>query len=172
MAQAQKVWLEPETVTEPLVLQPRPRRRSPGIQVPWVRLVIPVLAVACSVGIGMVFISAYARIAEAQTRHQALRQEYAQLNRECVELNLELARLASQPRLAKVAEIQGLELPDANRVHYLRVTHGVPPSLAAPPAPPQASSWLARSGHRVTVALGTAWQLMGGGPEVQAYAHE
>ena len=168
-----KVWLEPETVAETHAPTLKPHRRRHGLQLPWLRMTLPVLLVAFLVGGGITFVSSYAHIAEAQIRGQVLRQEYASLNRECVGLNLELARLASQPRLEKVAEARGLALPDANRLHYVHVTDRYPNlSSAHPDAPAQRPAWLAQTGTRLVAALGNAWSLMGGGPDTQAYAHE
>jgi len=136
-------------------------------------MALPILGVACLVGSGIAFISSYAHIAEAQIRGQILRQEYAQLNRECVELHLELARLASQPQMEKVAEARGLTLPDANRLHYLRVADNYPTKSSVHlDTPAQRPAWLAHSGQRLVATLGNAWSLMGGGPDTQAYAHE
>jgi hypothetical protein len=70
---------------------------------------------------------------------QELKQEYAQLNREGIELSLELERLATKPRLARLAKEQGLEMPAPNRVHYLHASTDYPiaglPKTATEPAP-------------------------------------
>lgn len=174
MAQAALRTIELPPEEAPEVLAPRLRsRRRPAQPVGWARLALVTLAVSFVVSILVIFVNTYARIAASEMRCQALKQEYAQLNRSCVELNLELEQLATQPRLAKIAQVQGLEIPDAARVHFVQGQQDFP--HLAPPAPAPASrpsSWARRSGHQLIAGLGTAWQVLGGGTTHTAYAQE
>lgn len=172
MAQAlQKIWLEPEEQHEPVVPQPRSPRRRRTAATGWVHIALTTLAVSCVVGALTVFVSTYARIAESEMNCQALKQQYAQLNREHIELNLELERLATQPRLTQVAQEQGLEMPDPQRVHYLQGTADYPRAYQTPAEPAAQSGWAQRSGEQFRAALDTAWQVLGGDTRT-AYAQD
>ena len=175
MAQALRtIWLEPEEQQhEPLVPRPRPQRRRRAAFMGWARLAFLILAVSCGVSALVLFVNTYAHIAEYEMQCQALKQEYLQLDRECIELNLELERLATQPRLARVAQVNGYELPTPDRVHYLQgVTDYPHADLAQAATVPLPSSWARRSGRQVLVALGSAWQLLDGETTHTAYAQD
>ena len=173
MAQAaRKILLEPEEQHEPLVPQPRSPQRRPAVPALGMRMAVSSLVIAISVGLLIAFVNTYARIAEYEFERQSLKQQYAQLNRDCIELRLELERLAAQPRLAKVAQAKGLELPSPERVHYLHVASGYPQAYQAQTAPAARPSWAVRSGRQVVAALGNAWQLLGRGAADPAYAQE
>ena len=174
MAQALRtIWLEPEEQQEQqLSPQPRQQRRRPAVAA-WARLTLNTLLVACGVWALVTFVSTYAGIAEYEMKSQALKHEYTRLNRESIELSLELERLATQPRLARVAQVQGLELPSPDRVHYLRASADYPETFLAQNAPqPAATSWVKRSGQQLVAALGSAWQVLGGGTANTAYAQD
>ena len=170
MAQALRtaIILPSEETHESHAPRLRQRRRPPIVG--WSRLALITLFVSFGVGILVTFVYSYARIAESEMQCQALKQEYAQLNRACVELNLELEQLAMQPRLARIAQVQGLELPAADRVHYVRGTQDYPHAPRSQAAPKV--SWAQRSGRQLLAALGTAWQVLGGGTTNTAYAQE
>jgi len=171
MAQALRIiQLPAEETRENPTLSLRQRRRPAAVG--WARLAFFTLFVSLGVGILVSFVNAYARIAQAEMRCQALKQEYAQLNRACIELNLELERLATQPRMAKIAQVQGLALPDADRIHYLQGRQDYPGTRHSPTVPaPEPESWARRSGLQMLAALGTAWQVLGGGATT-AYAQD
>jgi cell division protein FtsL len=172
MAQALRtIILPPEEIQQSPVPRLRQRRR-PAAAVGWARLALVTLSVSVGVGILVIFVNAYARIAESEMRCQTLKQEYARLNRACIELNLELEQLATQPRLAKIAQVQGLQLPGADRVHYLQGQQDYPGArqISTDPAPVTASR-ARRSGHQLLAALSTAWQVLGGGTTA-AYAQD
>lgn len=171
MAQALRIiQLPAEETRETPALRLRQRRHPAAAVVGWARLALFTLAVASGVGILVSFVNAYARIAKTEMHCQALKQEYAQLNRACIELNLELERLATQPRMARIAQVQGLALPDADRVHYLQGQQDYPGTRQSSTVPaPEQESWARRSGHQMLAALGTAWQVLGGGTTT-AYA--
>jgi len=176
MAHAQrKIWLEePEAQQEPIVLQPRAPRRRPTAaapQRPLVTMSLALVGVACVVALVSLYISTYAHIAQYAFRRQALQQEHTQLNRDCIQLKLQIDHLAAQPRLTEVAMAQGLEMPDLKRQHSVAVA-GVPQwSTLAQAAPaPEKLSWLARSRRQLVAALDHAFQRLGRGPGVPAYA--
>ncbi len=171
MAQAaRKIWLEPEEQPEVPVVRPAtpPRKLSFAL---WTRIAGATLAVAVGVGLVLAFVSTYATIARYEYQRQSLTQQYAQLNQECIDLHLELERLAAQPRLMKVAQADQLELPDPSRVHYVRVAQAIPQSLTAASAPPPAS-WMARVQRQFVAEINTAWRLLGRGPIDPAYAQD
>ncbi|MHB9131287.1 MAG: hypothetical protein ACYDBB_09385 [Armatimonadota bacterium] len=176
MAQAalHKIWLDPEPENEQITLQPRSRQRRQPAVASLRRPLGAVIVVACAVLVVMAYIYSYARIAQYDLERQALQQEYAQLSRECVALNLDIDRLAVQPRLMQAAQAQGLELPTTDRVHYVRVVNDLPPSTMTAAGPATAPrSWVARSGQQLVAALDSAWQRLSRGPGLpSAYAQE
>jgi hypothetical protein len=178
MAYAQrKIWLEPEEQQAPVVLQPRPQRRrraAPAApQRPLKTMLMTLVGVAVVVSLATAFIGTYAHMAQTSFRRQTLQQEYGQLNRDCIQLKLEIDHLAAQPRLTQVALAQGLEQPDPQRLHCVRVTSDPQWSVLARTAPaPQKLSWLARSQRQLVATLGNALQRLGRGPGVPAYAQQ
>jgi len=172
MAQALRIIpLPAEETRETPELRLR-QRRHPAAAFGWTRLALFTLAVSLGVGILVSFVNAYARIARAEMQCQALKQEYARLNRACIEINLELERMSTQPRMARIAQVQGLTLPDADRIHYLQGRQDYPGTRQSPTtAAPEPTSWARRSGHQMLAALGTAWQVLGGGTTT-AYAQD
>ena len=172
MAQALRtIQLPVEETRETPELRIRQRSR-PTTVVGWARIALVTLSVSLGVGILVTFVNAYARIAEAEMQCQALKHEYAQLNRACIELNLELERLATQPRMAKIAQVQGLALPEADRIHYLQGQQDYPGTRqSSTVSASQPTSWTRRSGHQMIAALNTAWQVLGGGTTT-AYAQD
>ena len=161
---------EAEEQREPLVPQLQRRRRASAI--PWPQIALVTLLVSGSVGALVMFVNTYARIAEYEIKRQALKQQYTQLNRECIELNLELERLAALPRLTKVAQAKGLDLPAPDRVHYLKGAQDYPRAALARATPASRSSWVKRSGQQLVAALSTTWHVLGGSASSAAYAQD
>ncbi|MHB0937806.1 MAG: hypothetical protein ACYDCO_23985 [Armatimonadota bacterium] len=157
---------------EPLEVQaPRLRQRRRPVTAGWAKLALTTLSVSFGVGLLVTYVNTYARIAELEMQRESLKQEYAQLNRACIETNLELEQLATQPQLARIAQVQGLELPEADRVHYIQGNQDYPRAAKAS-ATVTEPSWARRSGRQLLAALGTAWQVLGGGATTTAYAQD
>lgn len=173
MAQALRtVLLEPETTHELTSPQLRPRRRRRATPALWQRPVAATGAIAFVVGFLVLFISNYARNAYYEFERQELQAKMIQYSRECVELNLELDRLASQPRMIQVAQSQGLELPSADRVHYVRVANGLPQPYLAQTPRARSASWYARLSQQFTGTVGDAVQRLSRGPGDTAYIRQ
>jgi len=174
MAQALRtVWLEPEEqqdANSPLL---RPRRKRSAAPALWQRPLAALVGMAVLVTVITVYISVYASIARYDFQRQTLQQDLAQLDRECVQLRLELDRISAQPELMRMAQAQGLENPSADRVHYVRVTSDLPRSTTAqvPPATGQ-RSWFARSSRQLVATMDGAFQRFSHGPGDPAYAQE
>jgi len=158
---------------EPLEVQaPRLRQRRRPVTAGWAKLALITLSVSFGVGLLVTYVNTYARIAELEMQRESLKGEYAQLNRACIETNLELEQLATQPQLARIAQVQGLELPEADRVHYIQGNQDYPRAEKASAAAAPDTSWARRSGRQLLAALGTAWQVLGGGATTTAYAQD
>jgi hypothetical protein len=170
MAQALRtVWLEPEE-REPVVLQVRPRRRRRLAPAQLQRPTVAVLAVALLVGVAVLYINGHARIARNDLQRQQLHQALAELDRECVQLSLTLDRMGTQPHLIQTAQAQGLDLPTADRVHYIRVAHD--PRHAETVQAQARPSWLARTHQRMKASLSGTLARLSRGPGDPAYAQQ
>jgi len=170
MAQALRtILLEPEERQEQSSPQ-LPQRRRRTTFMGWTKLVFTLVLVCCGVSALVTFVHTYARIAEYEMHCQALKQQYAQLNRQSLELNLELERLATQTHLDQVAQAQQMAMPNPAQVHYLQGKGDFPHASAARTASNQ--SWAQRSGQRLIAALGSAWQVLGGDTTNTAYAQD
>lgn len=151
------IWLDEEPADTQTV-QPRPRRpRQPGPML-WQRPLPMLGLIAAVVAVAMLFIHGKDSIAQQDFQRRALRQEFTQLDRECVQLNLELDRLAAEPLPTEVAEQPLLALPDTDRIHFARVTEqpptvdGQPTQVAARrPLPQRVAEGLRDFWHRVSV---------------------
>lgn len=158
---------------EPLEVQaPRLRQRRRPVTAGWAKLALITLSVSFGVVLLVTYVNTYARIAELEMQRESLKQEYAQLNRACIETNLELEQLATQPRLARIAQVQGLALPAADRVHYIQGKQDYPHAARSATIAASEPSWARRSGRQLLAALGTAWQVLGGGATTTAYAQD
>jgi cell division protein FtsL len=171
MAQALRtIILQPEEPQEQQSSPQLPQRRRRASFTGWAKLAFTLLVVTCGVSALVTFVRTYARIAEYEMRCQALKQEYTELNRQSIELNLELERLATQTRLDQVAQEQHMQIPEASQVHYLQGKADYPNIVVARTAPNR--SWARRSGQQVMAALGSAWQVLGGDTTNTAYAQD
>jgi hypothetical protein len=163
-----KEWVSPEEQHESRAAAPRPRRVSrPALGV-WQRplpLTGLILGVVCAV---MLFIRCNDCIAQRDLKAQSLRQELAQLDRECVQLNLELNRMGAEPQLSHMAQTHALALPAPTQIHYAKVTTPLPQTAVAVVAP--RASLAARSGHVVVASFHGFWQRLM--PTPAAYAQD
>lgn len=168
-----QVWLEPEEQIDALTPQLTPRRkRSPGVAF-WQHPTLGILLVVGIVTGILIYTYGKARVDQCEIRRQQLQQELVALNRECVALRLESERLNAQPRMTDLARAKGLELPTADRVHYVRVTDPVSPAvLAQQPGAVRDAHWAARSGRQLVASLDAALQRLGRVPGEPAYAQE
>ncbi|HEY3377530.1 MAG TPA: hypothetical protein VGL77_08550 [Armatimonadota bacterium] len=171
MAQALRtVLLEPEEPQEniAITLTPRHERKAaPDLLQRPGRLM---LCLAGALALLMLYIGGNAQIARYEYERQALQQEYAQLNRDCVRLTMARDRMASQPKVTAVAQSIGLEVPTADRIHYVTVTGPLPSAVVA--QAPVRQSWVAQTGTRLVAALDSTLQRLSRGPGEPAYAHE
>lgn len=170
-----KVWLEPEEhPSEALTPQLTPRRqRAPQSATFWHRPTLGGLLVAGLLTGLLVYTFGQARVAQLDIRRQHLQRELAGLQRECVDLRLESERLHAQPGIQTTAKAEGLELPAADRVHYVRVTDPASPTaMAQAPARTDHPGWVATSGQQLVASLDQALQHLGRGPGEPAYAQQ
>lgn len=166
-----KVWLEPEE-HESLTPQLTPRRQSAAQPAFWRLPVVGGSLVLILLAGVVCFTYGIARLARQDISRQQLQRELVGLQRECVALRLESQRLHTQPRMQSVATAEGLELPTADRVHYVRVTDPVSPAVLAH-TPTTNERWAARSGQQLVASLDQALQHLGRVPgEKTAYAQQ
>lgn len=170
------VWLEPEEQQEPITPQLRPRRQTRRAaatrQNPLAAMSI-VAVVAVIVGLMTAYISSYARIARYEFQRQELTAQSNRLAEECAQLKLDIARLENTPRITQVAQAERLEIPTADRVHFVPVAVASPqaPMAQAAPATGQ-GSWFTRAGRQMASSLKVAFYRLGHGQSATAYAHE
>lgn len=174
MAQALRtVWLEPEEQQEPLAPQitPRHRRRATkSVRQSPLAVMCMVAMVAIAVGLVVAYINSYARIAHYEFQRQALTTQLRQLQGECSQLQLDVARLENTPRVTKVAALQNMVFPTADRVHYVQVASTDAATVAQ--TAPAHRSWFARAGRQMVAQLHGVAQHLGRGPGAPAYAQE
>ena len=135
-------------------------------------MLLTLAVVALTVSLVVLYVGSYARIAQYAFHRQALRQEYAQLTRDCLLLKMATDPLAAQPRLTEVAMAQGFTVPDLPHFHYVRIANN-PQWMATArqtPGAAAAPNWFASSLQQCTTALGHAVAGLGRGPGIPAYA--
>lgn len=171
MAQALRTdWLVQEAPQETAAPTFRTRRRlSPAVLTALALGALPVL-VTLIVTVLLSYVRLHAQIADYENRRDQLQQRSAQLDNECIELNLALERMATETRLAKVTEEKTLTLPDPTRLSYLPGADDYP--TVAKAAPVKAGAKQTGSGGQLVAMLGTAWQTLGGGGTRQARVNE
>jgi len=148
------VYLEPEEPQQlDLQLPQRKARRAQAASVARIRPLPMLVGFVSIVAVLIFYIAGNACIARQELRRQALVQQMAQLERERVQNILTLDRLAAQPRVIQLAQLQGLEQPTINRIHFVRVAEAYPGMTVAQTRPSKSNSWLARSKGQVMTAL-------------------
>jgi hypothetical protein len=157
-----KVWLEPEPAEDARPLHPRPRRTPPRTRPAWQAQVGAFMLIGFVVALLVTYVHCFARIAECEFQRRKLQQQQAKLSRECILLNLEIDRLASQGCVNQLVQAHALELPATNRIHYVRVAQAPAASLMASAAPTR--SWWSRSQGHLANAFGQAFQRLSYAP--------
>lgn len=130
-------WMVPEKRPAPRATRSRARSVHRPAAALWQRPIPLTLLILGAVCVVMLFIRCSDCIAQRDLRSQSLRTELAQLDRECVQLNLELKRMAAEPHLSTIASAQGLVLPAPGQIHFARATADFPQSAVAQAAPAQ-----------------------------------
>ncbi|HOF86577.1 MAG TPA: hypothetical protein PLZ36_00555 [Armatimonadota bacterium] len=163
---AHALRLKTEEPSESRAAEPRYRRAARPAPTGW-RKPLPLTGlILVVVGVLMLFIRCSDCIAQHDLRAQSLRQELAQLDRECVQLHLELYRMAAEPQLSRITAQHKLVLPTPARTHYATVK-GVAPETAVAQAGRPAP---ARSGQVMVAGLQEFWRKLV--PTPAAYAQD
>lgn len=152
LAQRNTNWTPPPP-PPPRVARPHGRARAArhAAVVLWQRPLALVGLTLALVAAVMSFIRCSDCIAQRDLKAQQLRQQLAQLDRQYVQLNLELNRMAAEPQLTQSAQANGLVLPDASRIHYTRVVGTLPREAVAQAAP-------VKPGRTLVASLQGFWQ--------------